>query len=259
MDELLLLFYKSFDRHEFEMFAVVLWHLWWERNKFVYKWGVMSLRDTGVLTLWAHCIEIFRSESMNELLLLFYKYFDRHEFEIFAVVLWHLWWERNKFFYKQTLAGVLKLNVDVACVENLGFIGVRGLIQDHCGAVHAAFSCKISGAFDPLVSELLAIRTGLQVAADLGLIISITESECSMVVALIRSPDGCSSSNLIPSDIVSLLREVGGGPYHLFPCTGNEAAHSLAKLAISCNSECFWVHDTSSCITNIVANDSLFQ
>ncbi|PON67748.1 hypothetical protein PanWU01x14_101720, partial [Parasponia andersonii] len=77
-------------------------------------------------------------------------------------------------------SGELKLNVNAACILDGGYTRIGRIIRDDRGSVREAFSRKLLGCYDPLVAELLAIRTRF---------------------------------------------------------CGNEAAHSLAKDVISCNSD----------------------
>ncbi|PON76479.1 hypothetical protein PanWU01x14_035330, partial [Parasponia andersonii] len=53
------------------------------------------------LTVWWHKIESFRGETMDEFLLFLFILLDKHNFAAFCVVLWYLWYERNKFIHKQ--------------------------------------------------------------------------------------------------------------------------------------------------------------
>ncbi|PON48917.1 Ribonuclease H-like domain containing protein [Trema orientale] len=67
--------------------------------------------------------------------------------------------------------GRLKLNVDVACFFDQGFIGIGAIIRDATGIVCAAMSKRINGLFESLTAELLALREGIR------FIIQVIESD----------------------------------------------------------------------------------
>ncbi|PON76480.1 Ribonuclease H-like domain containing protein [Parasponia andersonii] len=94
-------------------------------------------------------------------------------------------------------SGELKLNVDVACFPDGGYTRINGIIRDHSSLVRAAFSRRLVGCYDPLVAELLAIKTGLKFAKALGVLINILESDCNNAVNMIESFGGCSSPQLL--------------------------------------------------------------
>lgn len=155
------------------------------------------------------------------------------------------------------LKGALKMNVDTACFDQLGFVGIGCVIRDSNGKMLGASSRKLEGVFEPLLAELLAIREGLHFAKQWGFSISITESDCQAAVLMDNSGQGLSSAHLLANGIVSLLREAGGGTCHFIPRTDNEVAHTLAKNVISCTTDCVWFDIFLDCIITIVAKGVL--
>ncbi|PON32803.1 Ribonuclease H-like domain containing protein [Parasponia andersonii] len=209
--------------------------MWWERNKFVHN------------RIWKKPKAVI--EDARSIL---YEYHRTHN------IANHSEHPTPKFpsKWERPPENTLKLNVDATCSEHSGLIGIGGIICDHNGSYEAVFSQKLKGFFDPLVAELLVIRASLMFAKEVGPHIDITESECSTAMTVTNNLSGHSPLYLIVNDIVSLLKEAGGGICRFSPLTENETAHLLAKLALSCNSEGSWIQENPGCVATIVANDS---
>ncbi|GMN69115.1 hypothetical protein TIFTF001_038166 [Ficus carica] len=108
----------------------------------------------------------------------------------------------------------LKLNVDASAVPGLDFVDF----------VMGAMAKKVHGIYSPLLAECLAIRDGLQFAADSGLHVHAADSAH------------------------------GGGSCSAIPCLVNGAAHALARHALALNFKWFWLEEIPYCISSIVVN-----
>lgn len=152
-------------------------------------------------------------------------------FEVFAVVVWKMWNERNHLVHEgsyhgakrvikdaslllseiQTMKRVFeggssapsvspwlpppvgrsKLNVDAVAIPGVPSVAVGAVVRNHSGVVIAALSRRLEGGFSAAVAELLAIREGLQLAAFQGIIIEVVESDARTVVSLLNKPGFC--------------------------------------------------------------------
>ncbi|GMN66206.1 hypothetical protein TIFTF001_035268 [Ficus carica] len=121
-------------------------------------------------------------------------------------------------------ASSLKLNVDASAVPGLDFVGLGAVMRDDSGFVMGAMAKKVHGIYSPHLAECLAIRYGLQFAADSGLHVHTADSAH------------------------------GGGSCSAIPCLVNGAAHALARHALALNFKRFWLEEIPYCISSIVVN-----
>ncbi|PON99299.1 hypothetical protein TorRG33x02_048420 [Trema orientale] len=136
------------DLQIFELICVVLWAIWTRRNNKLFN-GVS--KDTLELSdLCQYYLEELQACKLHIELAPSVPHSS-------GIGVWNKPW-----------VGCLKLNVDTVVYSGLNFIGVGGTIRDHEGAILVCWALKISGRFDILTSELLAIREGVRLAIEFG-------------------------------------------------------------------------------------------
>ncbi|KAL5761014.1 hypothetical protein ACOSP7_019516 [Xanthoceras sorbifolium] len=117
-----------------------------------------------------------------------------------------------------------KINTDAALDLKRGKIGVGIIIRDHLGQV----------------SEGAAILLGICFATNSGLCPASVESDAAVLVSAVNVDSTLNSEfGLVLHDIFSAINR-----FHILfvsygPCGCNQAAHALAKLALSLESDLF--------------------
>ncbi|KAK1567899.1 hypothetical protein Q3G72_017938 [Acer saccharum] len=94
------------------------------------------------------------------------------------------------------------------------------------------------------IAEALAIKRGLQLARDVGLLSCSIESNAQVGVNLIKLPGTpCSEVGLIIKDIKLLLEEIPNCVVDFASRTSNIAVQMLAKLGLSVDTDMFWLEE----------------
>ncbi|KAK1550168.1 hypothetical protein Q3G72_014783 [Acer saccharum] len=91
----------------------------------------------------------------------------------------------------------------VTCLKNRS-IGLGSIIHTVDGSVCAAMAYNSKATFLPMVAEAMAVRRGISLAIELGLVPFLVESDCLQVVQMIRNGD----VGPIISDIVDSLKSI---------------------------------------------------
>ena len=128
--------------------------------------------------------------------------------------------------------GCLKLNVDAAVFEERDVIGIGGTIRDHDGVVLVCWALQLTGNFDVLTSELLAIREGIRLAIEFGYPLDEIDSDSLLAINAINRPHPCSTVVSVVKDINFFITSAGYGSCHHISRVGNMVAHELAFFAI---------------------------
>ncbi|KAK3231581.1 hypothetical protein Dsin_003462 [Dipteronia sinensis] len=120
-----------------------------------------------------------------------------------------------------------------------------------------AFSAQpVLAGYSPIVAEALAIFKGLQFARDTGLVPCCIESDAQVVVNLINSNNvPLTDVGIILADCKLLLEASPGCCVGFASRLANKAAHGLAKLGLSLETNCFWMEDYLSNVASIVLGD----
>ena len=134
-------------------------------------------------------------------------------------------------------------------------IGVGGVIRDAHGEVLGAFTKQVQGIFEPLMAELIAIRTGLMFARDIGIMAHVIESDCIGAVQAIQTGSTSGEMGVIIQDIRHMLLVGIGGTCHFAPRQCNMVAHALAKQGMSAVDNLSWVEDYPSALSAFVNAD----
>ena len=99
-------------------------------------------------------------------------------------------------------------------------MGAGIIICNNRGGVIATQFIKIIGKFNP-------VRAGLVFVSEKNICIKSIENDSINAVAMVNSPGGLSSNDLIASGIRSLLRLGGCGTCNFIPRSGNKVAYAL--------------------------------
>lgn len=108
-------------------------------------------------------------------------------------------------FWQKPPPGVLKLNVDVAVFKHLDLFGVGLVARDNSGSVVCAQGKINHGSFNPLLAELVVIKTGILSAIGMGLDKFIIESDALLAVQAIDNYNSSSMETPVIDFIRSLI------------------------------------------------------
>ena len=232
-DYFLLRLYATLNKAEFEAFCMLLWGIWYERNKCIH--GLSSREPVAVV------------EGVGRLL------YDYQEIQkIVKSEPSHLEENRKVLSWIPPDTNSLKLNVDAAVRDASRFSGVGGIIRDNLGMALGAFAKRIQGVHSPLMAELYAIREGLRFAIESGLRASCIESDSANAITAINGLRSKAAEETIVQDIRMLLVNNGGGICQSISRQGNNVAHLLAQFSFVSPGDCFWLEETPSCVLDAV-------
>ncbi|KAI9191588.1 hypothetical protein LWI28_010488 [Acer negundo] len=195
---------------EMEVFCIVLWAVWRDRNCFIHQKQSRAAEET---LDWA---TNFVLEFQNT-----YKAFNaKTDGECcFTQVVWC-----------PPPRGYLKLNTDVAVKPNSNFIGIGAVIRDGDGKVITALSKPFPSFFDAELGELLAVREGLLLAKTLKLSMHLVEMDARNASSAINSLTSlASSAGCIIDDIKALCKDVGVLKCQAIPRSGNDKAGMISE------------------------------
>ncbi|KAL5752757.1 hypothetical protein ACOSQ2_023264 [Xanthoceras sorbifolium] len=152
------------------------------------------------------------------------------QFELLAVVWWRAWFRRNKLVHDEVSFSVADI--------------VR---------VKLSAACSWDASLDPSVTEVVAIRFGMQLAVDHRLSLAVVESDAQTIINLIRA--GISSHSeirLLVDDIVKLKANHNFSNFVFSLRDSNRVAHNLAKMATIHAIDFVLVEDVPSGIRSLV-------
>ncbi|KAL5852453.1 hypothetical protein ACOSQ3_007571 [Xanthoceras sorbifolium] len=180
-------------------------------------------------------------------------------FDFICVVILGIWSERNSFIHKGNCCGItpplgeLKLNTDAAVHPFSNQIGLGAIIHDEFGLVVAALSKPFVSSFSTETGDYLALREGLLLAKNLGMVVHRVESYTANVISGINSvDDSLEVAGLIISDVQSFCSEVGVVNCYAIPRNRNKVAHSLASPACSSFEESLRLDKRPSCVVSLL-------
>ncbi|KAK4850413.1 hypothetical protein QYF36_006559 [Acer negundo] len=109
------------------------------------------------------------------------------------------------------------------------------------------------------IAEALAVRRGISLEIELGLVPFMVETDCLQVVHMVRNGDSFNGEvGPIINDIVVSQRSLPSCSFSFVPRIGNVAAYSLAKLAISSVVNCCWLDSFPPYVERPVLLDASF-
>ena len=259
-------------------------HVLWECEKFSH--------------VWAPCFNWVRTEypllqDMQELINVVRR--RENSLELFGVVAWFIWNQRNKlrlnerglptekFFdaakgylsdfqsklqiskvqqqkgsikWRPPVDGTYKTNFDGAVFAESEEAGIGVIIRDFQGLVIAALAEKIPYPGSVEVLEALAARRAARFVVEVGLTASEFEGDSEVVWRALRTADGAHSSmGEIIKDTMSILGSLRTFSFSHTRRQGNCVAHALAKRAIVSFPLLVWMEHVPADISYVVISD----
>ena len=151
---------------------------------------------------------------------------------------------------------MFKINIDATLNVHGQMSGLGVVIRDCNGQVMASLCSQLGVCYSPEIAEVLAIRRGLRLAMETGLVPVVLESDASVVVNAIGSQDRSSYDvGIIIHDISCLLRSPCFNSISFVPRLANKVAHGLAKLALRFVGESVWLEDCPLSVESLVLDD----
>ncbi|KAL5541901.1 hypothetical protein UlMin_009611 [Ulmus minor] len=238
-------------------------------------WGCKILEPLKVL-----CDSFIRFKlppqcDLKEFLLTANDCLSLENMEFLCVLLWRIWFRRNKWIHEQLwlddescfswarqylvdfqdanfqkdvlpkqgaskpwqapIFGWVKVNSDAAWCSKQKKFGLGAIIRDSTGKVLGSVATPIFASVSVAVAEAWAIERGAALAKQLGFPTVVLESDC---LAVIKALD-------LRFANVSEINYV----------MGNQVAHSLARLALSLESEQIWSTSTPESVNRYVIAD----
>lgn len=153
--------------------------------------------------------------------------------------------------------GFYKLNTDGAVDVVNGKRGLGAVLRNEYGDLMGACAFPIFGNFSPLVTELLALKAGLQFALDTRTLPILVETDCSEAVRLVNSTDHCwAEEGVLIADVKALMYDVGVSTISFQPRECNSTAHCIAKFALTEQSAFTCIEDGPDWLMESINNDS---
>ncbi|KAK3199848.1 hypothetical protein Dsin_023263 [Dipteronia sinensis] len=149
--------------------------------------------------------------------------------------------------------GRFKLNTAAAVSKFSNIRRIGAAIRIDKGLVLAALSNQMQGSFIAAVSELIALREGLQLAIFYNFRVQIAEVVSPSVVSILNDPSAHGwDSKFLVKEILAMLAVVGGSLGQVISKSGNTLAHKLALLAFSSARERLWLANNPLCSSPVV-------
>jgi ribonuclease HI len=150
-------------------------------------------------------------------------------------------------------SGWYKLNWDAAVCEAQGTVGMGAVVRNDEGSVMAARCMVGRGFLDPCAAEAWAGTKAIRWGLELGLTNIQVEGDAKNVVEAINSAGkNWSKIGHIVEDMQYLLRNFTQWKVDVVSRDANNAAHTLAKLAVSHGENRTWLGVIPECICEIV-------
>lgn len=213
---------KEFSKPDLELFAVIAWWIWNNRNDA--KIGKIPLRGELLVGKAQDWLQDFATTHMS----------SPKVSPLSQVVEQHVkWWPPKEQF--------VKLNVDAAFTENIKRTGFGAVIRNENGLMLDAKMEAIHGKLSVFAAEAYAILIGMRICAQEGYMKVEIESDAFNVIQAITtggwnlSPEGA-----IFDEIKLLADHLEDVKWKKIPRLCNGVAHSLAKAAIPVIGPIFW-------------------
>ncbi|KAL5550543.1 hypothetical protein UlMin_000719 [Ulmus minor] len=206
--------------------------------------------------------------------------------EFLCVLLWRIWFRRNKWIHEQLwlddescfswarqyldvlpkqgaskpwqapICGWVKVNSDAAWCSKQKKFGLGAIIRDSTGKVLGSVATPIFASVSVAVAEAWAMERGAALAKQLGFLTVVLESDCLAVIkALDLRSANVSEINYVFESIYEICNDFNLYKFSHTPRMGNQVAHSLARLALSLESEQIWSTSTPESVNRYVIAD----
>ncbi|KAK2653232.1 hypothetical protein Ddye_013088 [Dipteronia dyeriana] len=162
----------------------------------------------------------------------------------------------NDTSWKPPLVGLVKINTDETIDAGSGKVGICIIIRNGDGKVIASGAQVVLARFSPLVAESVALLKGLQLGLSVGVLPCVIESDALGVVNLVTvGHPSRSDVGLVIQDVLQILKQFPDCFVVFTPMKTNMAAHDLAKLGLTIDSDLVLLEDFPPCVASIVSGD----
>ncbi|KAL5573674.1 hypothetical protein UlMin_023271 [Ulmus minor] len=152
--------------------------------------------------------------------------------------------------------GFVKVNSDAAWCSNKKKFGLGSVIRDYSGKVLGSVAMPISSSVSVAVAESWALEKGASLAKLMGFSAVILESDCLGVTkALDTKTLHDSDLSYVFDSIYDICNGFEMYKFSYIPRTGNQVAHSLARLALSLENDQMWPSGVPESISPLVIAD----
>ncbi|KAK4853970.1 hypothetical protein QYF36_017096 [Acer negundo] len=158
--------------------------------------------------------------------------------------------------WKPSDDGVFKINTEGANDYKNRLIGFGVILRDKAGHIKAAVVHNLKAMLSPLVAEALAIKRGILLALESGLVPFQVETNSLQLVNLINKRVASSADvGPIICEILAAVESLPNWSICHVSRKGNLDTHNLAKMAFSVESECCWLDDFTPCVERCIRFD----
>ncbi|XP_047978552.1 uncharacterized protein LOC125220426 [Salvia hispanica] len=199
---------------EVEEVVVLLWHLWFNENKII--WRNENVSAAGIIGAACSCLTAWReAQVQNDIGALG----GRLHLEGKWVKPWN---------------GVLKFNIDTAVFESQRKIGCRAVVRDFEGIVVAAMCGKVGRVAGPSMVDLLSLRDVLSWVKRKGWKEMEFEMDVQTVVLVVTGLQKDDSIfGAVVEDYRQLLKEASGSSMRFVRRSTNQVVNTLARASSS--------------------------
>ncbi|XP_062021093.1 uncharacterized protein LOC133737577 [Rosa rugosa] len=219
--------------HQRELFYMLLWALWVERNATVWRGSTFRPLSTAA---WA-------SKLLSD-------YQEVHPTHGKTKI-------RKRTKWQLPPSGRLKLNTDGAYHGSTGQGGIGAVLRDEFGVCLAAIARPFSHVSSAFQMELEAMRAGLLLIIHQGMDGVDIETDCAAVVtALQGNMEDLSEVGCIVEDCKDYMRAIPSCNLRSIYREANGVAHRLAHLASVDYLDDYWLDETPVIIQDVLYEDS---
>ncbi|XP_074306492.1 uncharacterized protein LOC141641741 [Silene latifolia] len=157
--------------------------------------------------------------------------------------------------WKPPRAGFSKINIDAAVLGPMG-CGLGMIIRDHNGTVEWAGVQQTRERWDAGIAEAKAMEFGLRTAVQMGLANIIVESDCMVLVSMLKSKSlPLNYLGNVGRSVLSLASCFNVVEFSFVKRDGNRAAQCLAHLLPLTYSTRMWVGMVPDIVSDVVLTD----
>ncbi|XP_060965592.1 uncharacterized protein LOC115720043 [Cannabis sativa] len=229
LNEIILHLAATWSSSKLEQFATLLWSIWNERNREIHgsKPKPADVLFYFALSYLAEFHSARKDPAINSLTLR----------------------NQNSSVSKDSPwmnppSGRLKLNTDAAVDKMKHLSGFGAILQNSNGDIVATMAAPYQGYFKPEIMEAMALMHSLKWLQELDLPVHFIETDSQLVVnGLKPSKRPVSEFHSLLDNISLLVSNFSGAQISHVYRSANNAAHLLAKFALSADTNCCWFEE----------------
>ena len=217
--------------NDLELFFVVAWSIWWNRNQ-----ALFDDSDTSPTKVWVMANRILGEFKAACSLLVFSP--------SPAPSAWHA-----------PPVGFFKVNVDGAAFDDGRPSCIGVVIRDSRGFLIAASNKILPASFSAEITESLALQEGVLLASDLGISHVLVESDALSVIQAISSCDLGGDQGHIIQNIKDISSSFSWCSFQHLKRSGNRAAHEVARAACFSGVSWVWIGMCPSFVRHVILEE----